>query len=175
MGPKEINADEGRRRQMSENNGFAKWFGMQREDRQLTADQAVEYLGLSLNTILSIEAGVYTWAQIPPDIKVKIRSKFGEYPTSHSIHGSHQVHKRSFLDPAYQSPGTTSTPWDDILEGIEKELEKPGDKLESPESEQSQEADDLGWPDAQCDRCQTPLTPKDEGCPECGRRIDMSH
>ncbi len=148
---------------MDERREFADWFRMQRESRRLTDDQAAEYLDLRLPTILRIEGGGLTWAQLPPDIKEKIESKFGEYRES-------DLEEQEQSVPFRQAESTAFLV--DIREEIQQTLEEsdpPEDKPETTDSEQSSPDRELEAIEYIC-RCKNPVQIRHEGrCPECER------
>ena len=149
------------RRKMNGNDEFAKWFRMQREDRQLTEEQAAEteHLDLSLDTILMIEAGRWAWAQLPYDIKEKIESKFGEY-------GESGLGEQESLISYRQAEATAFLV--DIREEILQELEPSEVNPEPLGLEQPLSASELAVEHI-C-RCGTPVLIKDEGrCPKGGK------
>jgi len=143
-----------RDRQPSENNEFAEWFRMTREDRQMTEEQAAEHLDLSLDSILRIEGGLVPWPTLSRDIKLKIESKFGEYRPlldsgEHALLGEYRQ-----LDLA------------ENLESV-KEVEKDLGLLKQQLEEEAI--------DFLCGRCRTPVRIKDQGrCPKCERLGDGS-
>ena len=155
---------------MNERPKFGQWFRMQREDRQWTEDQAAEHLDLSLPTILRIEGGSLAWAQLPPDIKKKIESKFGEYQESGLLEGQEPLTSYRQAEAAYSTPYLV-----DIREDILRELESLEIKPEPPELEQSAPASELAAIEDYCSRCRAPVQIGDEGrCPNCGRLGDGS-